>query len=254
DLPFIKKILTILFGWKHVQFFHLFSIWHWTWSNFQIKYFLSLSNSILRTMKKRIFYSLLFLFFLNSCTSKKDNHLFEVNPEFAAYVSAYTSGLVSTESNIKVILQTDILLEKNDDKSLKKEIISFSPSIKGKTYLIDNSTLEFHPEEKLEQGEIYTGKVDLTSVYPKIPKELKNFEFQFQAKKQDYTVSLEGIQDTPEGQGHYVFTGNIYTADFAKSAQIDDMLEASFDGKKMPVVWDHSYNQKNHRFTINGLK
>src|SRR5690606_32896494 len=149
---------------------------------------------------KTIILSFLFIFFLNACKSKKDNQLMEVNPEFAAYVSAYTSGLISTESNIRVILQTDIILELNEDKSLKNEILTFSPSVKGKTYLIDKSTLEFHPDEKLEQGEIYTGKLDLKPVYAKIPDELKTFKFQFQAKKQDYSVSINGIQDTQDGQ------------------------------------------------------
>ncbi|MBA5628355.1 alpha-2-macroglobulin family protein [Moheibacter lacus] len=204
-------------------------------------------------MKKSVILLLTALLFLG-CKSKKDNQLFEVNPEFAAYVSAYTSGLVSTESNIKVILHTDIPLELNEDQSLKNEVMSFSPSIKGKTYLVDNSTLEFHPEEKLEQGEIYTGKLDLTSIYTKIPDELKVFEFQFQAKKQDFTVSLDGLQDTQDGQGNYQFSGNIYTADFANSSQINELLEAKLDGKKLPVSWEHSDNQKNHRFTIKGLE
>src|SRR5690606_35405580 len=128
-----------------------------------------------------------------------------------------------------------------------------SPSLKGKTYLIDESTLEFHPDEKLDQGEIYTGKLDLRPIYSKIPDELKTFEFQFQAKKQDFTVSLDGIQDTQDGQGNYNFTGNLYTADFADPAQINEMLTAKLNGKNLPVSWEHSDNQKNHRFIINDL-
>src|SRR5690606_22841861 len=204
-------------------------------------------------MKNSILSTLVFLILLSGCKSKKDNQLMEVNPEFAAYVSAYTSGLISTESKIKVILQADIPLEINEDKSLKKEILSFSPSLKGKTYLIDESTLEFHPDEKLDQGEIYTGKLDLKPIYSKIPDELKTFEFQFQAKKQDFNVNLEGIQDTQDGQGNYKFTGNLHTADFANSSQVNEMLTASFGGKELPVSWEHSDNQRNHRFTINGL-
>lgn len=177
----------------------------------------------------------------------------EVNPEFAAYVSAYTSGLVSTESNIKVILQTEIPLEINEDKSLKNDILTFSPSIKGKTYLIDNSTLEFRPDEKLEQGEIYTGKLDLKPVYSKIPDELKTFEFQFQTKKQDYSVNVKGIEDTENGQGNYKLTGDLFTADVAGSSKIDEMLTAEFGGKELPVSWEHSENQRNHRFIITGI-
>lgn len=178
----------------------------------------------------------------------------EVNPEFAAYVSAYSAGLLSTESDIKVILQSDIPLETNEDHSLKQEILKFSPTIKGKTYLVDNSTLEFRPDEKLKQGEIYTGKLDLQPIYKKIPADLKTFEFQFQAKKQDYSVDFVGIQDSPQGQGNYKFTGNLFTADVAASPEISKMLTATYNGKILAVSWDHSNNQKNHRFTIEGIR
>ncbi len=177
----------------------------------------------------------------------------EVNPEFAAYVSAYTSGLVSTESNIKVILQTDIPLELNEDKSLKDDVLTFTPSIKGKTFLIDKSTLEFHPDEKLEQGEIYTGKLDLKPIYTKIPNELEIFKFQFQAKKQDYSVSIDGIQDTQDGQGNYKLTGDLFTADVANSSAINKMLTVKLGNQELPVSWEHSENQRNHRFIINGI-
>lgn len=177
----------------------------------------------------------------------------EVNPEFAAYVSAYTSGLVSAESNIKVILQSEIPLETNEDKSLKNEVLSFSPAIKGKTYLLDNFTLEFRPEERLKQGEIYTGKLGLDEFIKNIPENLRNFEFQFQAKKQDYSISIDGLQDTQEGQGDYKFTGDIFTADVAGSNNVTEMLTAKLGGKTLPVSWEHSENQRNHRFTITGI-
>ena len=197
---------------------------------------------------------LLILFLFSACRSKKDNRLFDVNPEFATYVSAYTSGLVSTHSNIKVILQSEIKAELNEDKSLKTEVFEFSPSLKGKTYLTDQSTLEFRPEENLEQGEIYTAELDLKKLIPNIPDSLQIFKFQFQAKKQDYTINLEGVQDNQNGQGNYNLTGEIFTADFANFNQIKDILSVKFGGKEFPVTWEHSNNQKNHRFTVNGIE
>lgn len=202
--------------------------------------------------------NLLSLFLISSliligCKSEKESKLMEVNPEFAAYVSAYSSGLISTQGTIKVILQAEIPLEINEDQSLKKEIFKFSPSISGKTYLVDNSTLEFRPDKKLNQGEIYTGKLDLSPIYPKIPNELKTFEFQFQAKKQDFSVNLEGLQDSQEGQGNYQFSGDLFTSDIANSQDISQMLSVSYDGKKLPVRWDHSQSQRSHRFTIDGI-
>src|SRR5690606_30325855 len=117
-------------------------------------------------------------------------------------------------------LQTDIPLEINEDKSLKKEILKFSPSISGKTYLVDQSTVEFRPDEKLKQGKIYTATMDLKPIYASIPKELENFQFQFQAKKQDFSVKITGLQDTEDGQGTYNFIGDLHTSDVANSSKI----------------------------------
>lgn len=207
-------------------------------------------------MKNFTPFLLLLLVFTLSCKSKKDSntyHMMEVNPEYAAYVSAYTSGLVSTESSIKILLQSPIPLEINEDKSLKKEIIQFKPSIKGKTYLLDDSTLEFRPDERLKQGELYTATVELKPIIPNIPNELKDFKFQFQAKKQDYSVSLDGIQNTDKGQGNYKFIGNLYTADVADASDINKMLSAKFNGKDLPISWEHSQNKRSHRFTVDGI-
>src|SRR5690606_11219147 len=204
-------------------------------------------------MQKTVLLILAF-FLLSACKSKKENRLFDVNPEFAAYVSAYTSGLVSTHSHVKVILQSDISMEINEDKSLKSEVFEFTPSLKGKTYLTGQSTLEFRPEENLEQGEIYTAELDLKKLIPNVPDSLKTFQFQFQAKKQDYTINLEGVQDNQNGQGNYNLSGEIYTADIAGFNQINDILTVKFDGKKLPVSWEHSNNQKSHRFTVNGIE
>lgn len=204
-------------------------------------------------MKKIFFLSVLSSFLLIGCKSKNDKPLMEVNPEFAAYISAYTSGLVSTESNIKVILQSDYPFETNADKSIKEDIIKFYPSISGKAYLTDNSTIEFIPEEKLEQGEIYTGKLDLSEFIKNVPDSLQLFKFQFQAKKQDFSVSIDGIQDTEKGQGNYKLQGDLFTADVASSGNFAGIVTAEFDGKKLPVTWEHSENRRNHRFTVTGI-
>ncbi|MFA7447326.1 MAG: MG2 domain-containing protein [Weeksellaceae bacterium] len=207
-------------------------------------------------MKKSILLFTFLALIILGCKSKKDvnnYHLMDVNPEYAAYVSAYTSGLISTESPIKILIQADIPLEINDDKSLKKQVLHFKPSLKGTTYLVDNTTLEFRPDEKLKQGEIYTATLELESIVPTIPKELQDFQFQFQAKKQDYSVSLEGIQNTDAGQGNYKFVGNVFTADVADASEINKMLSAKFNGKELPVSWEHSQNRRNHRFTIDGI-
>lgn len=178
----------------------------------------------------------------------------EVSPEYAAYISAYTSGLVSTESHIKVILQSDYPFEVNDDKSIKEDIIKFYPSISGTAYLSDRSTIEFIPDKKLKQGEIYTGKLDLSKIIKNMPDSMQLFKFQFQAKKQDFSVSIDGIQDTEKGQGNYKLQGNIFTSDVANSENFNEIVTAEFNGKTLPVSWEHSENRRNHRFTVSDIE
>ena len=178
----------------------------------------------------------------------------EVNPEYAAYISAYTSGLVSTESHVKVILQSDYPFDTNGDKSIKEDIIKFYPSIPGTAYLTENATIEFVPNEKLKQGTIYTGKLDLSQFIKNVPDSMKLFKFQFQAKKQDFSVSIDGIQDTEKGQGNYKFEGSLFTADVASSENFPEILTAEFEGEKLPVTWEHAENRRNHRFTITGIE
>lgn len=203
-------------------------------------------------MKNLLLVSVISILILG-CRSKSDKPLMEVGPEYAAYISAYTSGLVSTESHIKVILQSDYPFEVNEDKSIKEDIIKFYPSLSGTAYLTDNSTIEFVPEEKLKQGEIYTGKLDLSEIIKNVPDSMKLFKFQFQAKKQDFSVSIDGIQDTEKGQGNYKLEGDLYTADVSNAEDFNGIVTAEFDGKKLPVTWEHSENRRNHRFMVNGI-
>lgn len=200
---------------------------------------------------------LIFLFaFLGCKKSLPENEriIRGVNPEFAAYISAYTSGLISTESSIKVILQSDYPLGINDDKSLKDQLLKFSPSIEGTAYLLDESIIEFIPKTKLKQGEIYTGKLELDKIHKNIPNDLKIFEFQFQVKKQSYQVSLDGLQDTEKGQGNYQFIGVLSTADVVSSGDFTKVLSAKLNGENLPVSWTSSEDRRNHRFVISGIQ
>src|SRR5690606_39439889 len=74
-------------------------------------------------------------------------------------------------------------LEINEDKSIKEDIIKFYPSVSGTAYLKDHSTIEFIPENKLKQGEIYTGKLDLSKIVKNIPDSLELFKFRSEERR-----------------------------------------------------------------------
>ena len=62
--------------------------------------------------------------------------------DFEPYIKAYTDGIVSESSAIRICFAVDFpAVEVNSE--LEKNPFHFSPSIKGKAYWINSNTIEF---------------------------------------------------------------------------------------------------------------
>ena len=68
-------------------------------------------------------------YFTSSSAKTNDNYM---NPLFKEYISAYTSGIVSVESKVLIILQEETTSEVEIGKAVENNLFSFSPSIEGK--------------------------------------------------------------------------------------------------------------------------
>lgn len=203
-------------------------------------------------MRTKIFLFVALSCLLFNCKNKETKQaLIHINPEFANYVSAYSSGLVSKVSPIKIILQGDYPLPTDENGVIQEEILSFSPKIEGKTYLEENNTIKFIPKDILPQGQAYTAKLKLSEFIPKIKDEFAEFPFQFQVKKQDFSAKLLGLESTTTSYPMmYNLNGKLYTNDVASSQEIENMLSVSYNGKAVPVQWQHAENQQEHSFSI----
>jgi len=124
-------------------------------------------------------------------SSINHKHQFKkVNPAFKEYVEAFTSGVISTQSTIKVRLANDFADSALFNTPVKEELFNFSPSIKGKTYWIDSKTVEFRPDEALPAKEFYEVKFFLSKLI-KVPDSLETLEFQFQTLQQDFILKVD---------------------------------------------------------------
>src|SRR5687767_8156183 len=103
----------------------------------------------------------------------------KVDPAFQAYVSAYTSGIISNESYIRVMLSEDYPGLITLDEATSEQYFSFSPEITGKTYWIDSRTLEFRPDARLASDQSYDVDFDLGKIVADIPENLKHMKFSF---------------------------------------------------------------------------
>lgn len=188
-------------------------------------------------------------FFKNKSEQKDEKE----NPAFAAYINAYTSGIISSESTIRILLTNEMEAPVEVGKPIDKKIFDFSPEIKGTTVWVDSRTIEFRPEKPLPNGTVYKAEFELGSIL-KVPNEFETFEFDFQTMQQSLDVSVDGITTTDKKTlRSQRMDGILATADVAAPELIEKILTVSQNGKNLAISWIHESNRTTHRFTVEGI-
>ena len=116
----------------------------------------------------------------------------KINPEFAQYISAYTSGIVSRESSIKIMLSDEVAKAIVSEGQTIGDIIRFNPAIEGKAVFVSDRMIEFTPKNLLKSGTEYTAYFDLGKM-TKMPQGLEEFNFQFKTIEQDLNIYIDGL-------------------------------------------------------------
>lgn len=194
------------------------------------------------------------MFFTKKGVSNESVSETKVNPAFSAYVSAYTSGVISNESTIRVRLANDYTGLISYDKPVEEKYFSFSPSIEGKTYWVDSRTLEFRPEKRLPSDQAYEAEFFLSKILPDVPADLSTMEFGFRTIKQSFDVSIDGMKTTDKKTlRRQKMLGTLVTADAADKAVVEKLLSVSQNGKKLFIRWEHEGDNITHRFTVDSI-
>ena len=123
----------------------------------------------------------------------KTREVQRVNPEFAPYISAFTSGLISSESSIIVRLASDYEKAGAPGDEVTQDLFDFSPGIEGKTYWNDKRTLLFKPSKPLPSGVEYTAEFYVSKLL-EMPKGLETFEFYFTVIEQTVGYYRDGFK------------------------------------------------------------
>jgi len=184
---------------------------------------------------------------------KPDKTSKKIDPGFTSYISGFTSGTISNQSSIRIIL-TDGVPEIENNSEVQKGLISFSPGIKGQTIWINNRTIEFRPETRLKSGERYSVTFKLGKLKV-VPEKFEVFKFDFQVIKLSFSTSITGIKPYVKTDlERQKLSGVVYTADYADENEIKDLLEAKQNGKNLSVIWESATDGKTHSFQIDSIK
>jgi len=157
------------------------------------------------------------------------------NQAFSSFISGYTAGLVSRQSTIKLKLTESLGSEFDMNKPVDLEVFSFSPSIAGETRWVDNTTLEFIPENDLQQATTYTVNFHLSELKD-VPKEVETFVFKFRTLSQNFEVTRYGLTTPSQSnRGIQQIEGVISFADLVDSGVINKAFTAVQNGKNLPT-------------------
>lgn len=199
----------------------------------------------------KLFFFLLTICVLSSCSSSRKDII--PSAEYAPYVSAYTGGVVSQNSSIRIELTQDQpMVDLNNE--LEKNPFSFSPSLKGKAYWVSNNTIEFLPEEgSLKPGEFYEGTFRLGD-FVEVDSRLKEFKFSFRVQESNFALQTEALSQTDAKPDKVDIKGEIRFSDAVKKEDVEKILSATDSkGGKFPFTVTATDNPARYQFEINDI-
>ncbi|MFC2103932.1 alpha-2-macroglobulin [Bacteroidota bacterium] len=185
-------------------------------------------------------------------TKKTSQKAQKIDPRFTTYISGFTSGTISSQDYIRIILM-DGVPDVEENTEAPKDILNFKPTIKGKALWINNRTIEFRPEKRLLSGQVFNAEFNLGKV-KQVPAKLQKFKFDFQIIRQSFTSNVKGIKPyNKKDLKLQSLIGTVNTADYSSTEEINGILEAKQGNKALSIQWISSSDGKKHSFQIDSI-
>lgn len=203
--------------------------------------------------KKYLFFGLIAIIILIGAFFFLSKKKPQDNQAFAKYIDSYTSGTISKKSLIRIHLANAVQTVSDLGKPDERELLSFSPRIKGKIFWIDPQTIEFRPDEQLKSNQKYDATLNL-SLITATDKNLEEFNFDFKVIKPGFNIVQNGlVSQNNTSVTHMKLTGEINTSDFEEDQNIEKILKLNFD-QKLKIKWLHEPAKQRSTFTIDSIK
>ncbi|MEO8762981.1 MAG: MG2 domain-containing protein [Ginsengibacter sp.] len=176
----------------------------------------------------------------------------DVDPSFSQYIDAYTSGIVSKTSSVRIKLAADAPTTHAIGEVIEKSLFDFSPAVKGKAVWLDARTVEFQPVQNLEPDKVYEVNFRLGKIL-RVPARYEEFKFNIQTVKPSFAVTDFGLRSNGQ-KDKMILNGTIETADIEATAPVEKLLTASENNKSLQISWQHNGAAKTHNFTVNNIE
>jgi len=193
------------------------------------------------------------LLLLCLCQCSKKSKVVSIDPGFSKYIEAYTTGVVSKKSTIRIQLAAETNTTHTLNEAIKTDLFNISPATDGKAYWVDARTIEFKPANNLKKGTMYTIAFKLGKVM-KVPAKFETFTFNLQVVKPSLQVQAFGLVAQGNSKDLMGLQGVINTADVEETALVKKVLTANVNGTPQTIVWQPNEVNKTYQFTIENIK
>jgi alpha-2-macroglobulin len=187
------------------------------------------------------------------CTGRKKTGEI-IDPAYNPYISAFTSGVISSTSSITIVLSEDYQGEVALLEPIRDKLFEFSPSIKGTAYWTNSRTIEFKPDERLPNGKTFNVRFFLGKL-KEVPKELATFDFSFQTMRQSFNVDINQFEPLDPADGIWNRLGGLLvTADVMEQEQVAKLLKATQGRRELKITWEQQMAGTSHAFLIDSVQ
>ncbi len=195
-----------------------------------------------------------FLFTLIGC--KKNINAKKVsNKVISNYIYAYTGGILSRESKIRVQFTNTIVSPNQIGQKIVGGILTLTPNISGNAYWEDDHTIAFEPNPSFQPNTLYKASLNMKRIYKKVPEEIETFEFNFRTREMFLELKTDGIEPMNANNLNFqTLSGQVISSDVAEENLIQKSLSAAQNGKALPISWTHSPDLLVHHFIVKDIK
>jgi len=175
------------------------------------------------------------------------------DPAFTPYIAAFTTGHVSNQATIRVRI-TEGQQWKDSSATALQGLFHLDPSVKGRVDRIDERTVAFIPDERLESDRTYTVRFRLGALIA-VPERFAEFRFPITTFEQSVHMQVSDLramdQDDLTWQRLLV---EVRTADHTDPEALQACFTVLQDGQARRLLWEHDSDGRQHRFLVDSLR
>ncbi|MDE2793814.1 MAG: MG2 domain-containing protein [Gemmatimonadota bacterium] len=174
-----------------------------------------------------------------------------LDPRWGSLVSARTHGTVSKRDRITIRFTRDVVDEHLVGQPAQG-VFYLDPQVEGEATFVSARELVFTPAEDLPSGQEFRVVLRREGLAG-LPGDLDAYWFDFEVIRQDFELTVDGLDAQSRDADNLTVTGAVVTADVAEAMAVEEILRAHQDGDELEIRWQHGPDSLEHRFTIEGV-